>query len=67
MSPNVSRTHRNTMFSRSMASVLGLVQGGEFVTVRATEMVRGTFYNSTYRTITQPAARDVEGIKIFHS
>ena len=50
-----------------MASVLGLVQGGEFVTVRATEMVRGTFYNSTYRTITQPAARDVEGIKIFHS
>jgi len=43
---------------------LGLVQGGEFVTARATAMVKGTFQHSSPRTIPQLAVRELEGFQI---
>ena len=43
MNPSVSRIHHNSRFSRSITFIPGLVQGGELVTVRATEVVKGMF------------------------
>ena len=66
MNPNVSQTNCNGRFFRSIAPALGLFQGGEFVTMRATETVRGTFQRSTHRLMTQPAPRDVAGFPVEH-
>ena len=62
MNPSVSRINHHRRFSRSIAFVLGLVEGGELVTMRATEKVQGAFQHSTCGPINQPAARDVEGL-----
>ena len=43
MNPSVSRIHHNGGFFRSFTFVLGLVQGGELVTARATAVVQGMF------------------------
>ena len=53
-------------FFCSIASVLGLIQGGDLVTMRATEAVRGAFCHSTYKPITQSATRDAGGLEIQH-
>ena len=45
-------------------SIPGFVQGGELVTVRATEMVKGVPKHSTYRPMAEPASREVEGFEI---
>ena len=66
MNPSVSQVNSNAGFFRSTAFVLGLVQGAEFVTIRATEAVKGTFYYSTHRLMTQPATREVEGFPVPH-
>ena len=42
MNPSVSRISHWQIFC-SIAFVLGLVEGGELVTMRAAEMVRGAF------------------------
>jgi hypothetical protein len=54
MSPNVSRAHHSARFCRSITFVLGLVQGGELVTVRATDMVKGAFNRTAHRQVVQP-------------
>ena len=66
MSPSVSRIRRNGWFSHSIMSILGLVQGGELVTVRATDVVKGMFKYSTRRPIVQLATREVEAFEIQH-
>jgi len=66
MNPSVSRVNSNVRFFRSTAFVLGLIQGAEFVTIRATEMVKGASYHYIHRLTTQPAARDVEGFPVPH-
>ena len=43
MNQSVSRLRHNFRFVRSTAFILGLVQGGELVTARATAMVQGAF------------------------
>ena len=48
----------------SKSFISGFVQGGELVTVRATEMVKGMPRYSTRRSITEPASREVEGFEI---
>ena len=45
----------------------GIVQGGELVTVRATETVKGIPKDSTRRPITESTSREVEGFEIQHS
>jgi len=51
----------------SKSSISGIVQGGEFVTVRATEMANGMPKHSTHRQIVQPATREVKGFEIQHT
>ena len=46
------------------SSISGFVQGGELVTVRATEMVKGMLKCSTHRSIAELASREVEGFEI---
>ena len=46
---------------------LGLVEGGELVTMRATEKIKGAFQHPTCRPSHQPATRDVEGLWTRHS
>jgi len=48
------------------SSISGFVQGGELVTVRATEMVKGMPKHSTRRPMAQPATREVEGFEVQH-
>ena len=45
-----------------VAKQFGLVEGGELVTMRATEKVKGAFQHPTCRPINQPTTRDVEGL-----
>ena len=66
MNPSASQIHHNDKFSRSITFILGLVQGGELVTVRATAMVKGVLNHSTHRPIAQPATRQIEVFKIQH-
>jgi len=66
MNQNVSRVDHNVRFFRSTAFVLGLVQGGEFVTARAAATIKGPFRYSVLRLITQLPTREVEGIEIQH-
>ena len=49
-----------------IAFISGLVQGGELVTVRATDMVKGVTKHSARRPISQPITRKVEGFEIQH-
>jgi len=49
-----------------IAFISGLVQGGELVTVRATDMVKGVFIHSIHRPIAQPATREVEAFQPRH-
>jgi len=59
MNPSVSQFRYNGRFSRSITIILGLVQGGELVTVRATEMVKGTLNeHSTHGPIAQHSTRN---------
>ena len=66
MNQSVSRIDHNVRSFRSVAFVLGLVQGGEFVTARATVTVKGPFRYSTLRPIPQLATREVKGLEIQH-
>jgi len=66
LNPNVSRIINGGRSIHSMASALGLLQGGDFVTARAREMVQGPFECSTHRPIVQPTTREVEGLQIQH-
>ena len=54
MNPSVSRICRDSRLSRSIISVVGLIQGGELVTARARAMVRGMFQHHTHRSTAQP-------------
>jgi len=56
MNPSVSRIHQWQVFSFK-PSTPGFVQGGELVTVRATEMVKGMPKHSTHRPIAELAQR----------
>ena len=67
MNPSVSQINHRGRFLWSIAFVLGLVEGGELVTMRATEKVKGAFQHPTCRPINQPATRDVEGLWTRHS
>ena len=58
MNPSVSGIKRNDFL---VTFVLGLYQGAEIVTARATEMVKGTFSHSIQFQITQLPQRDVGG------
>jgi len=49
-----------------IAFISGLVQGGELVTVRAADMVKGVFIHSIHRPIAQPATREVEAFQPRH-
>ena len=66
MNPSVSWIHHNARLSRSIAFISDLVQGGELVTVRATEMVKGVFRHPAHRQIAQLATRNVGGFEIQH-
>ena len=59
MNPSVSRINHYYRLSRSIAFVLGLVEGGELVTMRAADMVRGVFQHPTCKPINQPVTRVV--------
>ena len=50
--------------SLSKRTISGFVQGGELVTVRATEMVKGMPRHSTHGLIAEPTTREVEGFEI---
>ena len=52
--------------SSSKRTISGFVQGGELVTVRATEMIKGMHKHSIRRQIAQPATREIEGLEIQH-
>ena len=52
--PSVSGIHHNDRLSHLITFIPGLVQGGELVTVRATEMVKGVFNHSVHGQIAQP-------------
>ena len=66
MNPNVSWIHPNDTFSRSISSISGFVEGGELVTVRATEVVKGMVKHSAHGPIAEPVAREVEEFQIQH-
>jgi len=64
MNQSVSGVDHNVRFFRSTTFVLGLVQGGELVTARATALIKGPFRHSGLGPITQLAAREVEGLQV---
>jgi len=65
MNPSVSCIHQWRVFSFK-SSIPGFVQGGELVTVRATEMVKGMPKQSTRELVAEPVIREVEGFEIRH-
>ena len=66
MNLSVSRTGRNGRSIRSMTFIIGLLQGGEFVTARARAMVQGGPQYPTHTLIAEPATREIEGFQIQH-
>ena len=65
MNPSLGRIHQCQVFSFK-TSIPGIVQGGEFVTVRATEMVKGMTKHSTRMPMAEPASREIEEFEIQH-
>jgi len=66
MNPSVSRIHHKDKSSRSITFISGLVQGGELVTVRATDTIKSMLKYLTHRPIAQPATRKVKALQIQH-
>ena len=64
MNLSVSRISHNGRSIHSTAFVLGLLQGGEFVTARARAMVQGTLQYFIHRLAAEPTVREVEGFQI---
>jgi hypothetical protein len=66
MNLSVSWIDHNDKLSRSIAFMLGLLQGGEFVTARARALVKGALQHSFHRPDTEPGTREAEGFKLRH-
>ena len=47
--------------------LLGLLQGGEFVTARARAMVQGAFYYPSSKPVTQSTTREIERVQVQHA
>jgi len=66
MNLSVSRVHHKNKSSRSITFIPGLVQGGELVTVRATDTIKSMLKYFTHRPIAQRATRKVKALQIQH-
>ena len=63
MNPSVSRIRHDCRLSRWITTILGLVQGAELVTARATAMVRGALRHRTQKSIVQSQPEKLRGSK----
>ena len=63
---SVSQIHHNVRLSHSITLISGLVQGGELVTVRAADMIKGMRKHLAHRQMAQSATRKIEEFQIQH-
>ena len=64
--PECESDPSQSQVSRLIAFIPGLIQGGDLVTARATDTVKGVLRYFVHKQIAQPAAREVEGFQTRH-